>query len=233
METVVITGTNRGLGLALVEQYARVGARVFAFCRNPQEASELNALVKQHKNISVHALEVTDDAQIAQAAQAVSAATQQVDILINNAGMNHTPNTRGLSSITREALNDMINTNATSAVMVTAAFASLLRKGNKPRVVMVSSQMGSMSYVRSGQSYGYTMSKAAMNMGARVLASEFGGEGIVTITLHPGWVQTDMGGKEASLTPQHSADSIYKLVDGLSAKDNGAFYKWNGEVHEW
>ncbi len=233
METVIITGSNRGLGLALVEAYATGGARVFAFCRQPNDANDLRQLAQQHKDITVHTLEVTDDASIISAAAALSNATDHVDILINNAGMNNTPGTRGLASLDRAALNEMINTNATSAVLVTRAFASLLRKGTNPRVVMVSSQMGSLNYVRQGQSYGYTMSKAAMNMGARVLASELGKEGIVTITTHPGWVRTDMGGESADLTPEESAQSILTMVAGLSAKDNGAFYKWNGQVHEW
>lgn len=233
MEYVVITGSNRGIGLALVAQYAALGARVFALCRRPDEASELQAVAAASAHVSVHLLEVTSDDSIQAAVQAIAGVTDRVDILINNAGMNGAPGTRGLATLDRAALNTMLDTNATSAVLVTAAFLTLLRHSDQPRVVMVSSQMGSLSYIRSGKNYGYAMSKAAMNMGARVLAAEFGGDGITTITLHPGWVRTDMGGEQGELSPEESAKSIAALVNGLTTADNGAFYNWNGSVHEW
>jgi NAD(P)-dependent dehydrogenase (short-subunit alcohol dehydrogenase family) len=100
-------------------------------------------------------------------------------------------------------------------------------------VVMVSSQQGSMQWKQDGGNYAYSMSKAAMNMAARTLAYELRPQGIRAITLHPGWVVTDMGGEKAELTPEESASSIRDLIGKVSLKDSGSFYKWNGTPHVW
>jgi NAD(P)-dependent dehydrogenase (short-subunit alcohol dehydrogenase family) len=234
MERIVITGANRGLGLALVQVYVARGAKVLAFCRQPGAAPELQqAAAQSDGRVSVIALDVADDASVKEAAQAAAQQMPALDLLIHNAGINRTPGTRGLQTVTRAALVAMIDTNAVSPVMLTAALAPLLYRGTRPRIVMISSQMGSLSFVRSGDNYGYTMSKAAMNMAARVMAVELGAQGVITITTHPGWVRTDMGGAGGELSPQESAEGLAALFDRLTPDDNGRFFKWNGEIHAW
>jgi len=118
-------------------------------------------------------------------------------------------------------------------LMVVKAMIGLVRKGSSPKIINVSTQMGSMDYKRHGGGYAYSASKAAMNMITRGLAADLQGDGIITVTLHPGWVQTDMGGSSASLTSEESARSIVGLADRLTMDDNGCFFKWNGDVHLW
>jgi NAD(P)-dependent dehydrogenase (short-subunit alcohol dehydrogenase family) len=234
MERIAITGANRGLGLALAQLYAARGDHVLAFCRQPESAEELRHLAAHSAGrVKVIALDIADDASIAAAAQEASTQVEALDVLIHNAGINRTPNTRGLQTVTRQALITMIDNNAVSPVMLTAALAPLLQRSARPRIVMISSQMGSLSFVRSGENYGYTMSKAAMNMAARVMASELGAQGVITITTHPGWVRTAMGGTDAELSSQESAAGLAALIDRLTPEDNGKFFKWNGEIHAW
>ncbi len=235
-EQVVITGANRGIGLALAAAFARGGAVVHACCRRPAEAAELTALAEATGRVQVHALDVTSDESIHQATQAIAGQTPRVDILINNAGINNQPGTRGLGQLTRSALNTMIDNNAVSALILTQALYPLLKASSHPRVAMISSQIGAMTWVdpeRGYKGYGYAMSKAAMNMAARVLASELRSAGFTCVTIHPGWVRTDMGGTDADISPEESAEGIHKLLTTLTPAANGGFFKWNGEVHPW
>lgn len=235
-ERVLITGANRGIGLGLVQAYLARGAHVFATARHPSDAPDLQALATQYPNtLRVFALDVSEDASIEAFSQALRAHTSRLDLLINNAGINGAADdgTRNLGKLTRTALLNMNNVNAVSAVLVTQTLVDLLKAGTRPRVVMISSQMGSLDYARNTTNFGYTMSKAAMNMGARVLANELRPHGIISITTHPGWVQTNMGGENAPLTPAESAAGLMSVFDGLTPEQSGGFFNWNGTPHAW
>ncbi len=236
MQNILITGANRGVGLALVKQYIQAGdVKVFATCRNPNTADELNILAKETNGVVVVVqLEINDRASIDASVKAVEAHTDSLDALINNAGIfpkgDH--QSASLGNLSAEDVGEVVTTNSVSPLIVTQAYRPLLKKGNNPRVVMISSQMGSLERGGSG-SYAYRMSKASMNMAARVLSSDSQMSGITVITTHPGWVQTDMGGSGASITPTESATGLKSVIDGLTSADNGKFYKWNGEEHVW
>lgn len=236
MERIFITGANRGLGLELVRQYmARPQTRVIATCRRPTEALDLIALAREHpQRLTILQLDVASAESIAHAASELSQTTDALDLLINNAGINPSGAAyRQLGHLDGDAITSVIHTNAVGPLLLTQSLESFLQKGHNPRVVMVSSQMGSMDFVRNGGGYAYRMSKAAMNMAARALAGDLGGKGIIVITLHPGWVQTDMGGANATLTVSESAQALLKLFDKLAPTDNGRFFKWTGEQHAW
>lgn len=234
MQRVLITGTNRGLGLELTKHYAEAGDRVFAVCRQPDVADELQALAQKYATINILGLDVADDAHFAAFAESVAAWTDGIDVLIHNAGMNpRVPEARSLGTLTAAAIQTQVQTNAIGPLLLTQALLPLLKKGEKPVVVMVSSQMGSLQWKQHGGGYAYSMSKAAMNMAARTLASDLRPEGIAAITLHPGWVITDMGGEEAELTPQESASSIRTLIANTTLETSGSFFKWNGTPHVW
>lgn len=236
-ERIFITGANRGIGLGIVRDYLEnTEARIVATCRAPHDAHDLQALQAQApQRLHILPLEVTDDRALAKLQQAVSQHLLGIDLLINNAGINGTAGdgTRPLAELQRAALLNMINVNAVSAVLVVQALLPLLKAGTRPRIVMISSQMGSLDYLKNSSNYGYAMSKAAMNMGARVLASELKAHGIISITTHPGWVQTDMGGTQAPLTVAESARGLRAVFDRLTMDDNGAFYNWDGSTHAW
>lgn len=236
MEKILITGANRGVGFELTRQYVQSGAQVFAGCRNPDDAHELNRLASQFPDkICIVQLEINDSASLESSVKTVESQSDGLDVLINNAGINPrgSHQSSDLGKLSVDDMAEVLITNSVSPLIVTQAYRHLLKKGDNPRVIMVSSEMGSMQWTKSGGSYAYRMSKASMNMAARVLAHDSGMSGIITITTHPGWVQTDMGGSGASLTPYESATGLIKLIQGLSRADNGKFYKWNGSEHVW
>ena len=113
-------------------------------------------------------------------------------------------------------------------------FIDLIKKGNDPKIINISSQLGSITAQKPNWgSYAYNSSKAVMNMITRHLSFDLEQDGIITISMHPGWVQTDMGGAHAAVTPPDSAAGILKVAMGLTAEDNGKFYIYNGEIHPW
>ncbi len=233
MESILITGSNRGIGLALVREYVKRGApRIFATCRKPSTAHELQALAKS-SGVEVITLDINDAASIAAAVERVQARTGRLDVLINNAGIYpQQSNSRDFGQLDAEAVGQVVTTNSVSPVIVTQAFAPLLRKGNNPRVVMISSQMGSIERA-GGNSFAYRMSKAAMNMGARVLANTLRGDHIIVITTHPGHVATDMGGSHAPVSPEDSAKGLVMLIENLKLEQSGLFFDWRGERLPW
>jgi NAD(P)-dependent dehydrogenase (short-subunit alcohol dehydrogenase family) len=230
MANVLITGANRGIGLELAKQYAEAGDRVFAFCRAPGAAAALNDLARASAGrVSVHAMDVADENSIRAAAKTVG--DQQIDILINNAGI------RGGE---KQSLEDTDNTTdwieafkvmAIGPFRVVQAFLKNLRAADNPKVMTVTSQMGASTWPMGG-SYAYGSAKAAVNRVMIALAHDLKGQLIVAL-IHPGWVRTDMGGAKADIAPEESAAGIRKVIAGLMKADSGKFYKWNGDVHAW
>jgi NAD(P)-dependent dehydrogenase (short-subunit alcohol dehydrogenase family) len=236
MQHILITGANRGIGLELTRQYLQTAdVFVFATCRQPENATDLIKLVRVYpERLTILPLDVTNTEQSQTVVQTIQQRTNKIDTLINNAGINPTDkNLRRLGELDGAAIQAVIYTNAIAPLLFTQACVELLKNGTNPRVIMVSSQMGSLDWTKSGGSYAYRISKAAMNMAARTLAMDLGAHNITTITLHPGWVQTDMGGSGADIPTQESAAGIIQVIQKLTPADNGTFLKWNGEDHAW
>ncbi|MEM8858143.1 MAG: SDR family NAD(P)-dependent oxidoreductase, partial [Chloroflexota bacterium] len=127
-----------------------------------------------------------------------------------------------------------LNANGVGAMRVTHQAISLLKASHAPIVVNISSQLGSITAQRPGfGSYAYNSSKAVMNMITRHLSFDLADDGVIVISMHPGWVQTDMGGSNAAVTPPDSAAGILNVVSQLNPEDNGKFYIYNGEIHPW
>ena len=152
--------------------------------------------------------------------------------LINNAGISGSDGARNMGQLTSAEVAAVITTNAVAPLIVTQACRDLLREADNPRVVMISSGMGSLA-AAGGNAYAYRMSKAAMNMAARVLALDEAMAGITSVTIAPGWVRTDMGGPAASLAPEESASALLAVIQRLDASDNGRFYRYDGEELDW
>lgn len=225
---VVITGANRGIGLELVRQYAQLtDVTVFAACR--QTSPELQAL--ESDRVIIIPMEVTDPESIHQAVALIQAQVSGVDALINNAGIN--PDGQRLDSIEPEMMLEVYNVNTVAPLMLVKAFLELLKGGAAARIVNISSSMGSLEDRTYGGSYAYCASKAALNMVSRGLAADLRTYGMIVLALDPGWVQTDMGGRGATLTPEQSARGIIKVIFGLKSEHNGAFLRWDGSTHAW
>lgn len=223
---VFLTGANRGLGLEFVRQYLAAGDRVFAVARSTSEG--LAALAQQHPTtLTVLHGDVADDADVAAVVAAVAGAVSAVDVVINNAAIN--PRGVGLGGYTRAAMLEAFAVNAVAPVLVGQAMLPLLQKSSAPRLVNISTQVGSFTTNKTGTSPLYAASKVALNMYTRSLARE--ATGVVVIAVHPGWVKTDMGGASAPLTPTESVTGLRTLIGRLTAADSGQFFNVDGQLH--
>jgi NAD(P)-dependent dehydrogenase (short-subunit alcohol dehydrogenase family) len=231
VQRVFITGTNRGIGLELARQYAAHGDRVFAACRRASDA--LNQLATRD-HVTIIPLEVTEGDSLAHSVETVRMHTDALDIVFNNAAINpEADGVQDFGTFDANVLLQIMNVNVVAPMMVAQAYFDLLRGGTNPRLVNISSDMGSLTLHDYGGDYGYSSSKAALNMVTRMLAADLRRHNIITVSLDPGWVQTDMGGRSASLTPQESARGILKVVDSLAQRDSGSYLRWDGGTHPW
>jgi NAD(P)-dependent dehydrogenase (short-subunit alcohol dehydrogenase family) len=231
METVLITGANRGIGLELTRQYLNKQTRVFATCRSPESARSLSELNRSNPEmLRIFPLEVTDEHSVKALSESIRG--EAIDVLINNAGISGGEH-QDIQDMdySRWALTLAVNTIA--PFRVTVALLDNLRRSRRPRVITLSSQLGSMLRPTFTGNYAYRSSKAAVNKVMQGLAVDLRPENIIVCPVHPGWVQTDMGGAKADLTVQESASGLIQMIDGLQLSDTGHFLKWNGEEHPW
>ena len=233
MSHYLITGANRGLGLEFVRQLLARGDAVTATCRAPQEATELHALGQNAGDrCKTLALDVTDAAAIAGLPARLDGG-MPVDVVVNNAGV--AADHENFGQFEAETMERILRINSVAPMLVAQAVAPLLEKsGTNPKIVCITSQLGSITNANDltfGLSYG--MSKAALNMGVKKLSSEMTRRGISIITLHPGWVQTDMGGRNATLKPEQSIGGMLKVIDALTPADNGRFLTYAGAELPW
>ena len=218
----LVSGAGRGIGLESCRQLLERGFTVVA-CPRLEASDELDRLVRQHPNRAFRvSMDVGDDASVASAASEVGRVVDHLDLLINNAGI-YPKDDGGVERLELQKLIDAFDVNALGALRVTRAMLPLLRKGSGKRVVQMTSLMGSMADNSSGGSYAYRMSKAAMNMANRNLAHELGREGFVCLAVHPGWVQTRMGGGGAPLGLESAVEQILENALETGAEDNGGF----------
>jgi len=225
MTTVLITGAARGIGRELARQYVDEGADVIATCRNEKAATELQTLLGT-SDIQTPILDVTDGASVA--ALARSLGDTRIDILINNAGVLGEQYSFG--TMDYDAWTHAFAVNTMGPMRVTEALSGHL--ADSAKVVAISSQMGSLLRDTSG-SYPYRSTKAAVNKVVQLMAHDLRPRGIACITMHPGWVRTDMGGPGAAISPEESASGIRKVIGELAISQTGSFIQWNGEPHPW
>jgi len=233
MSNILITGANRGLGLELTRQCLERGDTVVAGCRRPEQAVELQELTAAYgERLHIIQLDVTQEAEVEEAATAVSANIDALDMVINNAGSY--PRGERVDGFDGAQMQHVFDVNVTGAMRVTAAFVPLLRRRARGQIINISSQLGSLASMAHNQGdYSYNSSKAALNMVSRKLAHDLRGDGITVIAMHPGWVQTDMGGAHAAITPPESARGILTVAERLTPADSGEFFVYSGEKHPW
>ena len=231
MPTTLITGANKGIGLKLVERYAQAGHQVIACCRNPEAATDLQALAEQTGKVQIEGVTVGDGTSVTALRQRVG--DQPVDLLINNAGMaGPAPDQQSAQAMDFEGWAETMNVNTMAPLRVLQAFRPNLAAAEHAKAVTITSQMGALS-LNMPVMYAYCSSKAAVNKIMRMYATDAAQDGIAVQLIHPGWVQTDMGGAQAEITPEQSADGIVSVIDGLAMENTGSFMKWDGEVHDW
>jgi NAD(P)-dependent dehydrogenase (short-subunit alcohol dehydrogenase family) len=229
---IAITGASRGIGLEFARQYLNRGERVFATCRQPDRADGLQALAGQAPGrLTLLPLDVTRADSIEAAFSAIEAGVEGIDLLINNAGIYY----RGERPGTLDAgkMLDAFAVNSIAPVMVAQRALGLLKRGEQPKIVNITSQMGSLARKRGGRDYSYCASKAALNMLSKALAFDLRASGITVVMMHPGWVQTDMGGQGAPLTPEEAIRGMVNIIDGLTPDDTARFLQWDGKELPW
>jgi len=230
---IVITGTNRGIGLELTKQYLARGDTVDAAVRFPSQATALKALeASANGRLRVHACDVTNDTQVHAFSHALERADPSgVDLLINNAGV--MGKTGDLEALDLADLHAVMDVNALGPLRVTKALLPLVLAGRRKAIVHMTSRMGSIDDNRSGGYYAYRMSKAALNMACRSLAVDLSDRGVVTAVFHPGWVQTDMGGLHAPTPVDTSARGLMRQFDALTPQKSGRFWDFEGNEIAW
>jgi len=227
MPTVLITGANRGLGLDFARQYAVDGWRVIATCRNPDAAEDLRAVAG---DVTVHPLDVADVASVDALAAALSG--EAIDLLLNNAGV---IGARGLAfgETDYESFAETMRINVMGPLAVAERFLPHVLRSEKRLMATVTSRLGSIGLNDWGDRYIYSASKAALNAVMKSAAIDLAGKGVTVVVLHPGWVQTDMGGPKADLTPEESVTGMREVIGGLTHADNGRFLNYDGVEFPW
>jgi NAD(P)-dependent dehydrogenase (short-subunit alcohol dehydrogenase family) len=232
MDTVVITGANRGLGLELAKVFVARGNTVIGGCRTPDAAGALRAITPH-----VHAVDTGDERSIADFVAAIGDNT--VDVLVNNAGLSAeglgaVADERDVLMLSPEHFMGEMRINALGPMLLARGLLLALRCSGRPRIVNISSQVGSLVVgSHMGRDVGYSASKAALNMVTVKLAWRLRDEGVTAVALHPGHLRTAMGGANADLDPDEAAVQIADLIEGLTVDQSGKFLRWDGSEHPW
>jgi NAD(P)-dependent dehydrogenase (short-subunit alcohol dehydrogenase family) len=229
MSTVMIVGATRGIGLELAKQYAAEGNTVIACARDTSHAGQLDALSSNSANISIEQLDISDPASIEAASANIGSGAIDTVIVV-----------AGAKGGDRQSLDDLdiaewhsnLNTNTIGPALVARAFKPNLLASGKGNFMILSSQLGASTWPFGGM-YIYSTTKAAVGKVGKILSLDWAQDPIIVSVMHPGWVQTDMGGEQAEITAEESASGIRSVVAGLTKEDSGNFYKWNGDIHPW
>jgi NAD(P)-dependent dehydrogenase (short-subunit alcohol dehydrogenase family) len=226
MSTVLITGAARGLGLDFTRQYAAKGWKVLACARKPDGRKGLKGDIHHHK------LEVTDYKAVKALAKQLGG--EAIDVLICNAGVGGDRDQRGqvLGEFDADEMRRVFEINTLAPLMMAEAFVEHVARSQQKKLVAITSILGSLANNNGGR-YAYRASKTALNMEWSCLAKELAGRGMICVALHPGWVQTDMGGPTATLTIAQSVPSMVKVIEGLRPSDNGRYMSYDGNELPW
>ncbi|TKB49453.1 SDR family oxidoreductase [Ferrimonas sediminicola] len=225
----LITGANRGIGLEFCRQYLRHGDTVIACCRHPEQAETLQQLAEQYPSqLELVALELAEPAQFDSLSAYLGERT--LDRLILNAGV-YGPKGLAFGEYQPEHFELVMRINVAAPMLLTQALAANLGQGSK--LALLSSKMGSITDNGSGGSYAYRASKSALNAVGKSLAIDLQARGVAVALLHPGWVQTDMGGPNAWITAEVSVRGMRHVIEQLTLVDSGTFYNYDGTELPW
>lgn len=236
--TVLVTGANRGIGYELVKQYAARGWGVIATTRDPENSSDLKSIAATNKSVSIEQLDVSDTTSIK--TLAAKYRTASIDVLINNAGVLGLQSAQKLGSLDYAEFQGAMVVNAFGPLALADAFQEQVARSELKKIISISSGNATISGNSvPGGLYFYRSSKAALNIMMRGLSSDLADQGIIVAVISPGSVDTDMGRQargsrqEGALSASQSVSGIIKVIDGLTAKNNNLFYRYDGTVQPW
>jgi len=227
---ILITGANRGIGLELSAQFAEDGWQVLACCRNPDAAVDLQALARQFAAVEAHALDVTDYEQMAALAKRLH--HRPIDILLSNAGI-YGPRAAVFGKVNAADWRQVFEVNTIAPMMLVQAFVEQVAASRQKLVAVMSSKMGSIADNGSGGAYLYRSSKTALNQVARSLSIDLAGRDVSVISLHPGWVRTEMGGPDGEISVQQSATGLKSILQAAGPAQSGQFIEYDGSPIPW
>lgn len=230
MAVYLITGTNRGIGVELVRQSLAQGHEVIATAREPQSVTVLTDLASQNKALTLLPLDLGSESSIA--ALAAKLEDRPVDVLINNAGM-YGPRDADFGSLRAEDWLQVLNINLIAPVLLTRALMPNLLLGTERRIAFLSSKMGSIGDNGSGGAYIYRTAKSALNQAVKSLAVDLQPEQFIVLSLHPGWVRTDMGGPNGLIDTETSAKGLLSVIQQARPVDSGAFIAYDNTRIPW
>lgn len=246
--TALVAGASRGIGLSFVRQLASGGRvrRVWAGCRDPEQATALAELAAGNDAVRLVRLDVTDEESLAAAAAAVGAENEPLDLVINCAGILHRPGgptpERRLADVRADWLMEAFAVNGAGPLLLAKHLEPLLPRRERAVFASLSARVGSIGDNRLGGWYAYRASKAAQNMLIRTLSIELArrARGAICVALHPGTTDTELsrpfqgGVPESKLfTAERAVEQLLRVIDGLGPGDNGRFIAWNGERIPW
>lgn len=226
MKTALVTGANKGIGLEFVHQLKDMGYYVIGCCRTPAKAFDLNRIADE-----VIQLDVTKDNEIHSMVKTLS--NRPIDLLINNAGISGEQGVT-VENINRENFLNVLNVNCVSVVKICDALLTNVQDSEEKNILVISSQMGSISDNMQGRSYAYRSSKAALNCVMRSFAIDVESKGINVMLIHPGWVKTDMGGENALVDVHRSVAGMLEQVErNISSSSADKLYSFDGKIINW
>ena len=228
MSTVFITGANRGLGLEFVKEFTEKNYEVIATCRDLNSSSDLSNLAKSNLTIQLHQLDISDTKNIQDLSNHLK--NEPIDILINNAGIYRSGS---FSSVNKDSWIEIFVTNTIGPYEVIENFLPNVLQGLEKKIVSITSKMGSIDDNTSGGSYIYRSSKTALNSMMRSLTHDLSKHDIATMTLHPGWVRTDMGGPGGWIDAKESVSGMIDQISNLSLQNTGQYIDYAGKLIKW
>lgn len=230
MATVLITGTNRGIGLEFTKQFLARGDSVIATCREPAAATELQALSAEYDTLNILSLDVASTESMQAFVKQLDGVA--IDVFINNAGV-YGPSSVRFGEVDADVWASVLNVNAIAPIMLSQMLMPKLRAGKDKKMLYLSSKMGSIEDNGSGAGYIYRSSKTALNAVVKSLSIDLAPEGFTAAVLHPGWVLTDMGGANALIDTRTSVAGMLAVIDGLNVEQSGSFISYNGSSIPW
>lgn len=236
METWLVTGANRGIGLEYVRQLAAAGAAVIGTARDPAGATALAAVAAAHPQVRIEPLDLEDRASITALGQRLAGVA--IDVLLNNAGLyggswDNSSHRQSRDSMDYGLWEQIMRVNVMAPFQLVHDLRPALDRGQRKLVVNMSSDLGSIANNAQGQSYAYRSSKAALNMVTKGLAVELAPLGFTVISMAPGWTQTDLGGTSAQWPVADSVANQRQVIAALTAQDNGRFVDLLGRSVPW
>ncbi len=230
MKNILITGCNRGIGLEFVKQLSLTGVNLIATYRDRNSSQELFAIADECSNIELLQLDVSSENSMVLFQSSLM--ERPIDVFINNAGIMGS-GSKNFGSIAVQNWIEVLNVNTVAPLILTQKLYKNLLNGNDKKLIYVSSKMGSIEDNNGGSSYVYRSSKTALNQVVKTLSVDLSPKGFTIIAVHPGWVQTDMGGPNALIDTKTSVSGLIGVIQNLKGSDNGKFFNYDGQLISW